>query len=219
MATLNAMRHMGIHDPAQYQDKRVAIIGVGTIGSNLALTLGRMQVPLTLYDADTIEEHNLTTQSYGPRDIGKAKVVAVLEQLDALGSGLNHQAIAEEYKGGPIVADIIVSSVDSLDARRAIAEGIIANGINATNGLHMPIVDGRVGREQVEAYVFPSAQEWLAQLPERGDEDPCGARFTAYTANIAAGLLANNVKRLLMNQQPPGRIIYDAATSIFIKQQ
>lgn len=212
MTQLNAMRHMGIHDPAQYANKRVAIIGVGTIGSHLALTLARMQVPLVLYDADTIEEHNLATQSYCVKDLGKKKVDAVMEQIAALGSNVTDTIVDSEYHGEAIDADIIVSAVDSLDARRAIANGLIENKVEK------PIVDGRVGREQVEAYVFKNASEWLAQLPESGDEDPCGARFTAYTANIAAGLLANNVKRLLMGQQPPARIIYDAATSIFIKE-
>ena len=212
MATLDAMRHTGIHDPAQYANKRVAVIGVGTIGSHLALTLARMQVALTLYDADTVEAHNLATQTYGLEDIGKEKVAAVMEQIAEYADMSKYEAHATEYDGTPIEADIIVSAVDSLDARRAIATALIENKVDK------PIVDGRVGREQVEVYYFPTAKEWLAQLPETGDVDPCGARFTAYTANIAAGLLANNVKRLLLGQQPPNRIIYDAATSIFIKE-
>lgn len=212
MERINGMRHAAIHDPAQYKDKRVAVIGVGTIGSHLALTLARMQVPLLLYDADTIEEHNIATQSYGQADIGKKKVDAVATQILAVGSYEWLTICDEEYKGQPIDADIIVSTVDSLEARRVIAKGLIEYKVEKH------IVDGRVGREQVEAYTFPNAQAWLDQLPEEGDEDPCGARFTAYTANIAAGLLANNVKRLLMGQTPPGRIIYDAATSIFIKE-
>ena len=212
MATLDAMRHTGIHDPAQYANKRVAVIGVGTIGSHLALTLARMQVALTLYDADTVEAHNLATQTYGLEDIGKEKVAAVMEQIAEYADMSKYEAHATEYDGTPIEADIIVSAVDSLDARRAIATALVENKVEK------PIVDGRVGREQVEVYYFPTAKEWLAQLPETGDVDPCGARFTAYTANIAAGLLANNVKRLLLGQQPPNRIIYDAATSIFIKE-
>lgn len=210
-AILSGMRHTQIHDPHQYRHKKVLLVGVGTIGSHLALTLGRMQVPLIMYDGDTIEAHNLATQSYTAADIEKTKVGAVLEQLNALGSGIEHVATAEHY-AGKVHGDIIVSAVDSLDARRAIAQVLIEEGCAS------PIIDGRVGREQVEVYYFPTAAEWLAQLPEVGDEDPCGARFTAYTANIAAGLMANNVKRLLMNQEPPSRIIYDAATSIFIKE-
>lgn len=209
---INPMRHTVIHDPEHYKDKRVAVIGVGTIGSHLALTLARMQVPLALYDHDDIEEHNLATQSYNHGDIGKAKVDAVMEQIAAIGGEVEHRAYRDEYKGDDLGVDLIVSAVDSLDARRAIASGLVEKGIE------VPIIDGRVGREQVEVYHFPSAREWLAQLPKRGDVDPCGARFTAYTANVAAGLMANNVKRVLLDQKPPGRIIYDAATSIFIKE-
>lgn len=209
--TLNSMRHTSIHDPMQYDQKRVAVIGVGTIGSHLAHILARMQVPMHLYDHDTVEEHNLATQSYGSEDIGKHKVGAVIEQLTAIEKEHTHVGHPEMFNTGRR-ADIIVSAVDSLTARKEIAQMLIDEG-NTT-----PIVDGRVGREQVEVYTFATAKEWLAQLPDEGDTDPCGARFTAYTAYVAAGLMANNVKRLLMGQKAPGRIIYDAATSIFIKE-
>lgn len=213
MTTLNSMRHTAIHDPEQYKDKLVVVVGVGTIGSHLAHILARMQVSLVIYDHDTVEEHNLATQTYGAQDIGLNKVEAVEKQVLSIGPDLSIMAVPQEYPGSDdIVGDLIVSCVDSLNARRAIAQALVDKEVT------LPIVDGRVGREQVEVYYFPSAKEWLAQLPRRGDVDPCGARFTAYTANVAAGLMANNVKRSLMGQKVPGRIIYDAATSIFIKE-
>lgn len=205
------MRHTDIHDPATYKDKRVAVIGVGTIGSHLAHILARMQVPIDLYDHDTIEPHNLATQTYGEEHIGRSKVGVVLDQVRTFGSDVEHRGWVDTYKLQE-PSDIIVSAVDSLAARKEIARLLLARGITS------PIVDGRVGREQVEVYTFSTPQEWLEQLPDEGDTDPCGARFTAYTANVAAGLMANNVKRLLCGQVPPERIIYDAATSIFIKE-
>lgn len=208
---LNGMRHAEIHDPATYAEKRIAVIGVGTIGSHLAHTLARMQVPCTLYDDDDIEPHNLATQTYGANDIGRSKVNTVLDQLRTFGSDVEHRGFVAKYEMQE-PADIVVSAVDSLKARADIAKQLMAAGYVG------PIVDGRVGREQVEVYTFGDATAWLAQLPEEGDEDPCGARFTAYTANVAAGLMANNIKRLLMGQKAPGRIIYDAASSIFIKE-
>lgn len=210
---INAMRHIAIHNPNQYQDKRIAVIGVGTIGSHLAHTLARMQVPMALYDHDTIEEHNLATQTYGVRDIGKPKVRAVEEQIRVF-NATTPLGIKEGMfeRGDEQGHDLIVSCVDSLEARRGIAVSLIEAGCTT------PIVDGRVGQEQVEVYHFPTAKEWLAQLPEEGDDDPCGARFTAYTANIAAGLIANNVKRFLTKQKIQGRIIYDAASSTFLKE-
>lgn len=214
---IDGMRHASIYDPEQYKDKRVAVIGVGTIGSHLALTLARMQVPMILYDFDTIEAHNLATQSYTKYDIGQYKVDAVKKQCDLIG---HDEVIARkeafntfDSEGTDIVTphSIIVSCVDSIEARRAIAAALIEAGDIR------PVHDGRVGAEQVEVYRYASAAEWLAGLPEQADTDPCGARFTAYTANICAGLLANNIKRELLGQTVQARILYDAASSTFIK--
>jgi molybdopterin/thiamine biosynthesis adenylyltransferase len=213
MITINAMRHTAIHDPLDYFDKRVAVIGVGTIGSWLAHLLARMQVPFTLYDHDTVEQHNLATQTYSAADIGRTKVEAVMEQIDAIAPGQPHLHVPELFSITDATAayDIIVSAVDSLDARRSIAQMLIGAGITA------PVVDGRVGREQVEVYYFATAQDWLAQLPEGGDTDPCGAKFTAYAAVQAAGLMANNVKRVLLGQPiHAGRVIFDNASMTFI---
>ena len=115
-----------------------------------------------------------------------------------------------EYQDMPLLPyAIIVSCVDSIDARREIARDIGASGV--------PIIDGRVGAEQVEVYRYPNAAAWLADLPAQADTDPCGARFTAYTANVCAGLMANAIKRELLGQSVPARILYDAVSSSFLK--
>lgn len=212
MQTLNAMRHVAIHDPARYNEKKIAVIGVGTIGSNLAQLLTRMQVPLVLYDHDTVEEHNLATQTYGAADIGKLKVEAVKEQIDAIQPDNKLIVVGEKYSP-EINVDLVVSAVDSITARKEIAQMLIEKGDT------VPIVDGRVGAEQLEVYYFPTAAEWLAQLPEEADTDPCGARFTAYTAVMAAGFMANYIKKFLMEQTIHAhRIIFDAASMTFIKE-
>jgi molybdopterin/thiamine biosynthesis adenylyltransferase len=218
---VNAMRHTELYDPADYADKRVALIGVGTIGSHTALTLARMSVPFTMYDHDTIEEHNIATQAYTRRDIGRYKVDAVLKQCEDIGAEEgNVVAVPSKYEAreldaeqdgeSVVLPDIIVSCVDSIDARREIAQAIIASGITTV------IMDARVGAEQVEVYRYYDAEDWLAELPAQADTDPCGARFTAYTANICAGLLANNIKRELLGQPVVKRILYDAVSSTFI---
>ena len=208
---IDTLRHGAIYDPARYADKRVALVGVGTIGSHLALTLARMQVPFTMYDHDTIEEHNLATQAYTRRDIGRYKVAAILRQCEDIGAeGI--ATVPTRYEAGTSDDDtytIIVSCVDSIDARREIA--------TALGDSPVPIIDGRVGAEQVEVYRYATAADWLLGLPDQADTDPCGARFTAYTANICAGLMANAIKRELLGQAVPARILYDAASSTFIK--
>lgn len=207
------MRHVSLYNPDTYADKRVAVIGVGTIGSNLAGILARMQIPMTLYDHDTVEEHNLATQTYGEADIGKAKVEAVLAQLNIIQSPNTHRAVAEMFSLGESKYDLIVSAVDSIRARKDIAALLIEEGDET------PIVDGRVGAEQLEVYYFPTASAWLAQLPEEADTDPCGARFTAYTAVMAAGLMATYIKKFLMGEQIlANMMIFDAKSLTFIKE-
>lgn len=211
--TINAMRHVAIHDPAKYADKRIALIGVGTIGSNLALLLARMQVPMILYDHDTVEEHNLATQTYGKEDIGKTKVEAVGAQIGLIDIGAKLHTVDSIFTMKDFNADIVVSAVDSLDARKMIALQLIEADVE------VPIIDGRVGAEQLEVYYFDNAREWLKQIPEEGDTDPCGARFTAYTAVMAAGFMANYIKKFLMGQKITAkRIIFDAASLTYIKE-
>lgn len=209
---IDPLRHTELYDPTKYAHKRVAIIGVGTIGSHLALTLARMSIPFTMYDHDTIEAHNLATQAYTRKDIGAYKVEAIRRQCEAIGAEDSAvQAIHEKFEAtqSDLPCDIFVSCVDSIEARREIAE--------ALHDVDLPIIDGRVGAEQVEVYCYPNAGAWVAELPTQADTDPCGARFTAYTANICAGFMANNVKRVLLAQAVPKRILYDAHTSTFIK--
>lgn len=211
---MDSMRHVAIYDPNQYATKRIALIGVGTIGSHLAHILARMQVPMTMYDHDTIEPHNLATQSYGAADVGQMKVDVVLAQVNSLGSEVIHEAVGELFaiKDATATYDLIVSAVDSIAARKEIGQMLVDADIPT------PIVDGRVGAEQGEVYYFENATAWLEQLPEEGDTDPCGARFTAYTAFIVAGFMANNIKKFLMKQTVPARILYDAYSSSFIKE-
>lgn len=212
MSKINAMRHVAIHNPDTYKDRKVGLVGVGTIGSNLALLLTRMQVPLVIYDHDTVEEHNLATQTYGVGDIGKLKVDAVAEQIEAIQPESKIIAVGEKYSP-EINIDLLVSAVDSITARREIAQMLIDKGSD------VPIIDGRVGAEQLEVYYFKTASDWLAQLPEEADTDPCGARFTAYTAVLAAGFMANYIKKFLMGQAVhANRIIFDAASLTFIKE-
>ncbi len=210
---IDGMRHVALYNPEQFKEKRVAIVGAGTIGSHLALTLARMQVPFTIYDFDTIERHNLATQSYTEREIGRYKVDAVAQQCEDIGAEPG-SVVAErrEFSADSTTRyDIVISCVDSLEARRAIGEALIA--AEYPGAVH----DGRVGAEQVEVYRYPDAAAWLAELPAQADDDPCGARFTAYTANICAGLMANNVKRELLGQTVQKRILYDAVSSSFLK--
>src|SRR3990172_12168799 len=70
----------------------VTIVGVGGLGSFAALALAKMGVgTLTLVDGDTVEEHNVANQLYGPEQLGLLKVEACRDNLRRLnGAGNIH---------------------------------------------------------------------------------------------------------------------------------
>jgi tRNA A37 threonylcarbamoyladenosine dehydratase len=55
----------------------VTVVGVGGLGSPVALTLAKQGYPLTLYDFDKVEEKNIKNQFYIATDVGAYKVNAI----------------------------------------------------------------------------------------------------------------------------------------------
>lgn len=198
-------RQIAIYDPSSH-DVTVAIIGCGNIGSNAALQLARLGISsFILYDHDVIEAHNLSSQHYDLRHLGKLKVEALAEQLKALNKTIRLELHPEEYKGQALEASILVSAVDSLDIRRAILAGMLASE-------YVPfVVDGRAGGGQVEVH-SQHATEWGATIPEEGDSDPCGARFIAYASAIVGAFICNQVKRQVLGQPVKPRILFHCDT-------
>lgn len=194
-----------IFDPSEH-DVTVAVIGVGNIGSNAVLQMVRMGLSkFILYDHDTIEEHNLSSQHYDLRHIDKLKVEALAEQIKALNPDATVETIPIEYHGEKLAAEVLISAVDSLDIRRAIDAGMKAND-------YAPyVIDGRAGGGQVEVY-SQEAKEWAATIPESGDDDPCGARFIAYASAIVGAMICNQVKRHLLEQTVKPRVLFHCDT-------
>lgn len=76
------------------QDKlakaKVAIAGLGGLGSNIAMQLARIGVcHLHLIDFDQVDISNLNRQHYFIRHLGKAKTVALAEQLKEVNPYIN----------------------------------------------------------------------------------------------------------------------------------
>ncbi len=89
-------RQLDILDP-KLMSVPVVVIGAGATGSFAALSLAKMGVRnITVYDFDTVEEHNLPNQFYRQCDIGKPKVIA-LQEIIAQFEGIQITAKNEKY--------------------------------------------------------------------------------------------------------------------------
>lgn len=183
-----------LFNPPLFEHNRVTIVGLGNIGSHVALTLARMGVQrITLFDDDTVENHNLSSQSYGAKFIGVSKVEAIAFQIGEIDPLIQVRSITEKYQHHA-TEDIVVIGVDSLVARREIAQILEGTTVNL-------IIDGRIGGEQLEVYNCKTIEEWKKTIPDgEAGEEPCGGKYIAYVSVMIAGLIANQVKKFLREE-------------------
>lgn len=123
---------------------RIALVGCGGLGAQLAGCLARLHlamrelghpygIHLVAYDPDAVSEANIGRQVWSPSDIGRNKAVTIVHRLN-LYYGLDWDACPRAYSqqegtGFRVVhdCDLLVSCVDTAAARREL-HGLIAAG-------------------------------------------------------------------------------------------
>jgi molybdopterin/thiamine biosynthesis adenylyltransferase len=103
--------------------RRLALIGLGNIGSHLAPLAAAMPGvgSVTLIDPDSYEEKNLGAQAITPADVGMAKAIVQARRLQEINPRLRVTPIVERVENvplGALRADVIAGCLDSRRARR-----------------------------------------------------------------------------------------------------
>src|SRR3990167_3142763 len=106
----------------KYQNLRIAIIGCGAIGGNLAEQISRAGLSQTLYliDPDNYETHNINRQKNFETDTGKNKAEALADYLKQINSQIEYiplKILITKIEQLPPNLDIIFSCVDNYHAR------------------------------------------------------------------------------------------------------
>ncbi len=208
-------RQLDLLDPAQIRTP-VTIIGAGATGSFTALTLAKMGVHnITVYDFDTVKEHNLPNQFYRTSDIGKPKVIALQEIIEQF-EGISIVAKNEKYKGQRLQGIVIVA-VDSMDARIHIWKFVEHNPDVKL------FIDSRMGAEVMRVYSidpndFYACKEYEANLYPSSEAIPvrCTAKTIMYTVLSIASLLSNQVKKFLAGEFLKKELTFDLKTITLI---
>jgi molybdopterin/thiamine biosynthesis adenylyltransferase len=209
-------RQIDLVDP-EALEAPVTLIGCGGIGSFAALALAKMGcVHLAIYDDDRVEEHNIPNQLYRPGDIGQLKVEC-LAQIVKEFTGVGVDARPERFQGQR-VQGIVVSGVDSMEARRRIWE----RSIRYKAGV-LAYIDARMGAEVARVYTVRPADPDHVRFYERtlySDDEawqaPCTAQAIVYNGFGIAGLVAGQVKRITMGEVLNLEIIFDQKTFTFL---
>ncbi len=177
--------------------KRITILGVGGVGSNVSLTLAACGIgAMHLVDGDTVEITNLNRQLlYTPNDVGRSKVEVAAEKLRQFNPDLmvrtsnifvdSVESIMEVIKG----SDFVVRSLDTpMEAQIWVNEACVRSGIPCCGAGFL--AQGAVVGPTVVPGVTACMACQDARLPrvERG----IGGTLSP-VVTMAAGFLANEV--------------------------
>lgn len=190
----------------------VTVIGAGATGSFTALSLAKMGVTdITVYDFDTVEEHNLPNQFYRQSDIGKPKVNALQSIIHDF-EGITISARNEKYHGQRL-SGIVIVCVDSMDARIQIWK-FVKNNMNVKL-----FIDSRMGAEVMRVYTINPIDIYQCWMYEENLypssealQERCTAKSIMYTVLSIASLLANQVKKFVGGEVLKRELIFDMKT-------
>ena len=131
-ATRQAL-HKGLTDKQSQllREAKVAIVGLGGLGSNVAMWLARLGVGhMLLYDFDKVELSNLNRQYYFLEDVGEHKAVALakhLAKVNPYGAYQSKVVRLTEDNLAELVgeAHIICEALDKPEAKALLVNGVL----------------------------------------------------------------------------------------------
>ena len=209
------LRQLGLVAPEKLAALEVTLIGAGGIGSAVAVALAKMGIDkITVFDYDTVSEHNLSNQWFRVGDVGRPKVEALREIVREY-SGVEITARAEKYEAQPL-RGIVIAAVDKISTREMIWKRA------EYNPLVDLFIDGRMGGEQYYVYAVrpcdPDDIKWYKDRlfpEEQAAELPCSERSIIYTLLGMAKDIAFIVKSFAKANVRPRQIVCDVPTGVF----
>lgn len=201
------LRQLDIITPEELQTA-ITMIGCGGIGSPVVSMLAKEGCSnITVYDDDTVDEHNLPNQHFRPKDIGRPKVEAIKEIVKEFTDieivAKNERFTNQEVRG------ILISGVDRMSTRKEIWKHI------RMNPKVKYYIDARMGGELATAFVVnpmdpDDCDEYDESLhsDEESDKMPCTARSIIYTVYGLASLIGVIIKMKAKGEQLPKSPIF-----------
>lgn len=196
-------RQRSLLNPDVLRDLAIDIAGVGAVGRQVVLQLVSAGARnIRLFDHDRIEEVNVGPQGWSPADIGLTKVEAVKNEL-VLKYGQSEvegiQPFFRRYPGG--YPTVLFCCVDSISTRKA-----LFTDLTPATELWL---DSRVAGDTVHILAAgdqPSRDYYPESLfdPDQAFRGSCTSTMTIHLANIAAGLLIQQLSKW-MRRQPSDR--------------
>ena len=214
------MRNMRSQGIADISNVKFHIVGCGAIGSSVATQLARLGADkFHLYDFDKVGIENIGVSQYIDSDIGKTKVDALRNHLWTIDNNINSELTIGKftsYQGNK--EDILVLGLDSMSARMDIVK-LIAQCPDKPS----VVIDGRMGAEQYQQYIYNNItvkkyeKDWYSD--EDSDPEPCTRKATSYCSNMSGSFISNSIKNIVMKQPYFKEIVFNFSTLILDKKK
>lgn len=229
------IRHMHIFNPITHENP-VLLVGCGAVGSHIAMQLVAMGCEnLTVVDFDRVEEHNLANQIFDVSDVGHAKVFRLLDHahrklgtdsditvrtvVGKLPEKLNECITASQAKRMK-KTPVLILAVDSMEARREIAEAVAASAIRRNQNWHF--IETRMASTHGNIYSFPyhpiapiKYDAWKETLIDDGEGEvsPCGTPMVVIpTVQVISSLAVWEYIKLCVDPDAMSEV-----TDVFLK--
>ena len=180
--------------PRDNMPDMVTVIGVGSIGRNVALQLAAIGTPhIQLIDFDTVESHNITTQGFHWIDVGNLKVTCTLRNINMIDSKVVVDTIADRWRPNVQTGDAVFCCVDSIETRTLIWKHMKSHA--------RFFVDGRMMGETMRILAVDvdhrDYYETTLFKAEEAVPGRCTSRSTIYAASMAASWMIAQFTRFL----------------------
>ncbi|MCR5750399.1 MAG: sulfur carrier protein ThiS adenylyltransferase ThiF [Kiritimatiellae bacterium] len=191
-------RH-GAERQAKFDAARVAVCGLGGLGSNVAVALARAGVGrLHLIDFDRVEPTNLNRQQYAAAQVGLAKVEALKANVAAINPYC--EVVAEEVRVTPenIVRllegdDIVCEAFDVADAKAMLVSGVM----EMLPGKPIVAASGMAGLETANAIVTKRVSRRLYVCGDGASDVADGTGLYGARVAVCAAHQATMILRLI----------------------
>ncbi len=188
----------GVHH--RLKNARVAIAGLGGLGSNVAMALARTGIgELLLVDFDIVEPSNLNRQHYSIKHLGMKKTQALLEQIKEVNPYIHVKVCDEKVDEQNVISifkdyDIVCEALDKADAKAMLISNLLGSDPN------IKIVSGN-GMAGFGSSNEIQTRKRMRNLYICGDEkteaaEGCGLMMPR--VQICAGHQANMIIRLIL---------------------
>ena len=192
--------------PHEIKDKlreaKVAIAGLGGIGSNIAVMLARSGVGhLKLVDFDRVDVTNLNRQMYQIQHLGQPKPDALLDILNHINPYLKYETVFTKVTADNIVPifdgfPLICEAFDKPDQKAMLVQQTLAQLPNAT----VVSGNGMAGIGNSNAIETRQMMRRLYVCGDRQTDVGNGIGLVAPRVAICAGHQANKILELILQE-------------------